>query len=166
MAVETKKSTYIGNRDASPTVATIAAIAGGLTRESYGQVVVSAAASVGSTYPMVSVPSNSRVSSVKIQSGAQGVGCTTDVGAYYSTEKGGAVISQAFFASAVDVSAAVAETEVKNESGTNTIALQEVELWKALGLASDPNCNIDIVATLTGAAVAGAALGLKVAYVQ
>lgn len=175
---ETIKSTYIANRDATPTVPTSAAIAGGLVREAEGFVTTSAAAASGSYYPMVSVPSNARVSSVVAQSAAQGTSCAADIGVYVPTQTnaallalnsgytGGAAISAAFFASALAIATATASTEVINESGTNTIAKQEKELWDALGLASDPGCDLDIGYKLTADTVAGGQLGLKVKYVM
>lgn len=178
MAVETKKSTFIGNRDASPTVPTGASILGGRAKEATGFVTVSASASIASFYPMVSVPSNARISSVKLQSGAQGTSCATNCGVYVPTQSnpallalnsgyvGGAAINATFFASAQAIATATAITDITNQAGNNTIDKQEQELWQALGLASDPNCNLDIGCALSAAAVAGALLGLKVSYVQ
>jgi hypothetical protein len=178
MALETVKSTFITNRDASPVVGTLAAICGGILRTASGNVVVSANASIASYYPMFSVPSNSRIASLKLRCAALGAGCLADVSAFVPTVApasllalnsnftAAAVIVSQFFASAVDVSAALGETDVLNESGNNTIAKQEQELWQALGLASDPNCMIDIAVKLTAAAVAGGALQLTGTFVQ
>jgi hypothetical protein len=79
---------------------------------------------------------------------------------------GAAAISASFFASAFAIATAVALTDITNQSGTNTIALQELELWNALGLASDPGCTLDIGIALSAATVAGGLLSLKVDYVQ
>lgn len=178
MAVETKKSTYISNRDATPTVPTGASIEGGRTKTATGYVTVSASASVASLYPMVSVPSNSRIASVKLQCVALGAGCAANVGVYVPTQTnpalialnsaytGGAAINASFFASAQAVAAATAITDVTNQSGSNTIDKQEQELWQALGLASDPGCMLDIGVALSAAAVAGGLMGIKVDYVQ
>lgn len=178
MAVVTVKSTAISNRDASPTVPTGASIAGGNLRSAEGQVLVPASASIASYFPMCSVPSNSRIEAVKLQCAALGTSCASNVGVYVPTLTnpallalssayvGGAAISAAFFASAQATASATASTDVTNQSGTNTIALQEQELWQAIGLASDPGCNLDIGVALSAAAVAGGLLGLKVAYVQ
>ena len=166
MATENLLSTYITGRDASPTVPICASIQGGLVRAAYGYVTAGASKDAASTYRLCSVPSNARVKSVKLQSGAQGVGCTAGVGVYYSTEKGSAAIDATFFASAVDVAAAVAETEVKTESGTYTVAKQEQELWQALGITADPMCYLDIVITLAAATVAGSTFAINVEFVQ
>lgn len=178
MAVETVKSTFITNRDATPVVGTIAAIVGGILRTGSGNVVVGASASALSYYPMFSVPSNSRIASLKLRCAALGAGCTMDVGVYVptvttasllalsSTYVGSFAISSQFFASAVDVSGALGETDILNESTTNTIAKQEQELWQALGLASDPACMLDIGARIGVAAVAGGALQITGTFVQ
>jgi hypothetical protein len=178
MALETVKSTFITNRDATPVVGTVAAIVGGLLRTASGNVVVSASANSLSYYPMFSVPSNARIASLKLRCAALGAGCTLDVGVYVpsvapasllalsSSYTAAAAISSQFFASVVDVSAALGETDILNESGTNTIAKQEQELWQALGLASDPCCMLDIAGRLGGAAVAGGALQITGTFVQ
>lgn len=176
MAVVTRKSTAIGNRDASPTVPTMAAYDGGLLREKEGFVTTASGDSTGSVFPMVSVPSNSRVSSIVLQSEAQGGACTVNCGVYAPTQgnpalsglgyAGGAAINASFFASALSVVAAVASTEVINQSGSNTLNLQEQELWQALGLTSDPGCMLDISLALGAATAAAARIGIKVKYAQ
>ena len=176
MAVVVLKSTMISNRDSSPTLPTGASIAGGNIREFEGYVTTDAADSTGSTYIMGQVPSNSRVSSVILQSAALGAGCTVNVGVYAPTYgytelknlgyAASAPIAATLFASAESVATAVAPTEVINQSGNNSISNQELELWQACGLASDPNGVLDIVITLASATVNAALIGLKVRYVQ
>lgn len=174
--VETIKSLAISNRDASPVVPTSASIAGGLLRSAEGDVVTGATDSIGSYYPMVSVPSNARVETVKVATAAQGTSCTANVGVFVPTQTnpnltalssayiGAAAINASFFASAYSIAGASGYTDVTNQSTTNTIAKQGQELWQALGLASDPGCMLDIGIQLAAATVAGGALGLKVAY--
>lgn len=178
MPTATSKSLWISNRDATPVVGTSADIAGGNLRVAEGYVTTAASAPSGSYYPMVSVPSNCRIDSVKIQSVAQGTGCSANVGVFVptattksllnlsSTYVAGAAISSAFFASSQSVAALTAITDVTNQSTTNTIALQEQEIWQAIGLASDPGCMLDIGVTLSASAVAGGLIGIKVGYVQ
>ena len=176
MAVNNRKSTLIANRDSTPTVPTGATIYGGTAREYEGFVTTGAGDSTGSVYTMVSVPSNSRIAALKLQSAAQGTGCAVNVGVYAPTQgnpnlsalgyAGGAAISAAFFASALSVATAVGVTDITNQSGTNTIALQEQELWQAIGLASDPGCMLDISVALTAATVNAALIGLKATAVQ
>lgn len=173
---DTLKSTFITNRDASPVVGTIAAIAGATLKTFTGYVTTSASATTASYYVFASVPSNCRVSSLRIRCAAQGTSCTLNVGVYVPTVApasllalssnytAAAAISSAFFASVLDVSAALGETDILNQSTTNTVAKQEQELWNALGLAKDPNCMLDIAATLGAVTVAGGLIQISGSY--
>lgn len=175
MAVVTRKSTAIANRDASPTVSTMAAYDGGTIKEKEGYITAANGDSVGSYYPMASVPSNSRISSIVLQSEALGAGATVNCGVYAPTQSipalaalgfaAGSAVNAAFFASALSVAAAVASTEIINQSGSNTLNLQEQELWQALGLASDPGCNLDIGLAMSAATAAAGRIGVKIKYV-
>ncbi len=176
---ETVKSTFITNRDASPVVGTGASIAGGNTRQATGYVTTATTATTASYYPLVSVPSNCRITSLNIRCEALGSGCTANFGVFVPTVTNAkllalssaytsaAAIDADFFASDKDVSGALTTaTEILNESTTNTIAKQEQELWQAVGLASDPGCMLDIAMTLTAATVAGGKVQLVCGYVQ
>lgn len=171
------KSTLITNRDATPKVLTDALVAGGDVKSAFGYVQTNGAADgVGSIYRFCSVPSSARVDSLVIQNGALGSGCTLDVGVYWPTfipagagldqANASLVITAAFFASAVDCSAAAQDTNIINESGTNTIAKQEQPLWQALGLASDPGIELDVCATVFGAVATQGYIGLKCRYAE
>lgn len=174
MAVLNYKSTVITNRDATPKLLTDAPVSGGGLNATQGYVTSVAADSIASTYRLCQVPSNARVDSVRFQCAALGASTTLDVGVYYPTyipagaglagSLASTAISQAFFASAIACTSAVALTEVTNESLTNTIDKQEMPLWQALGLTTDPGIALDIVATATAANASGGLLGVKVAY--
>ena len=99
-----------------------------------------------------SIPSNMIMRDLKLSCEAMGAGATINVGAYYTEDhpQTGAVIDADFFASAVDISAALKKVSILNESGTNTLDKQEQPLWQALGLAADPICKIDICSTVVG----------------
>lgn len=153
------KSTYISNRDASPVVATDAYLAKGEVRSIFGVVTVSATAATGSTYPLVSVPSNARVKSLRLDNGALGGTATLEVGVYWPTQlppgiasglsaTASAAISAAFFASAAAASAALTAQDILNQSGNNTPLLMAEALWQAVGLTADPMCDLDIVAQI------------------
>lgn len=175
MAVFTEKSTMIANRDATPKVLTDAFVANGELLEAEGFITTgSAADSAGSKYLMNSVPSNSRVTSVIMQSDAMGGSAAVNVGVYYPSfiPKGAgldaivpnSVINASFFASAQSVVTALGPTEVINQSGNNTIAKQEMPLWQALGLAFDPNIELDIVITVSTVLAASGNMALKTRY--
>lgn len=166
------KSTPLTNLDASPVVTPSSGEGGeGVLRNVEGNVVAVAADSIATTYQLVRVPSNAKVKAVRLESAAQGAG-TVDIGAYYATDKGPALllantIVAAFFASAIDLSSAYPITNVTNESGTYPIDKRNQPLWQALGLTTDPGGNIDIVATVVSVAVTTGTgrIGLSVDYV-
>lgn len=174
--VNNLKSTLISNRDATPKVLTDSNISGGEVRSSQGFVTTALADNAGSTYRLCQVPSNARVEAVKYQCAALGTSCTMNVGVYYPTyipqgagvaaSNASAAISTTFFASAINSASAVGLTDITNQSGTNTIALQEQPLWQAVGLSADPMMPLDIVANVQVAVVNAALVGVKVSYVE
>lgn len=165
MTTENILSSIITNRDAVPQVKNNDLTAGAQVQSTLGLCTSTTGKTTGSTYRFVEVPSNARVNSVQIQSEAQGTSTAIDVGVYRNTMDGGAVVSAAFFASAIDVSSAVTKTDITNESGTNTIAKQLQPLWQAAGLSVDPGGTLDIVATSTATINTGASMLVAVSYV-
>lgn len=164
MAVENLKSTPITNLDATPVVQNTAGDgAPGSDQIESGFVTVSAAASIGSTYRLVRVPTKARMKHLFFESEAQGAG-TVDLSLYYSdsTIDGtppavqGLVVPTTgaqFFASLIAVTAAVQSIDEINESGNNPLPNRNKQLWDAAGLASDPGGYFDIVMVVTGAAI-------------
>jgi len=176
MAVVTLKSTMITNRDATPKVLTDAFVANGEMLEVEGYVAPANGDSATSKYKLCDVPSNARMSSLLMQCTALGAGAQLALGVFWPTfiplgadllaSNAGLAIDDDFFATAVDVSAALAQSEFINESGTNTIAKQEMPLWQALGLASDPGINLDIVASVVVAIAAAGFVSVKARYIK
>lgn len=180
MAVQSAKSTLITNRDATPSVKTDNIVSGGEFKESEGYVQsVTAADSAGSIYRLCTVPSRARVSSVILQNGAFGGAAAANIGVYYpdyspfpiapygqhpAPGDQGQPIAASLFAAAVSLVAAAGPTDVVNQSGNNSIANQELPLWQAAGLASDPGIDLDICVTLSVAIASQQYLGLKVRY--
>lgn len=160
MAVEHVKSTPITNLDAIPVSQVTTGEGGpGYLRTNGGYATVLASSSVDSTYQLVRLPSTAKVKRIVFESGAQTAGAF-DLGVYYQSGAplytallAAAAIDQDFFATAIDCAAAVARTDVTNESGTYTAAKREQPLWQALGLTSDPGGYFDIVATVKTTAV-------------
>lgn len=170
-------STVISNRDATPKVLTDALVSGGELLESEGYVQTHGSADAAdSLYRLCSVPSNARISSLEFQADALGSGAALDVGVYWPTfiplgaglsaSKASAVINTQLFASALGCSAATAATNVVNQSTNNTIVKQELPLWSAAGLASDPGIELDIVVHVQTAIAAQGYIGLKARYVK
>lgn len=171
------KSTTITNRDATPKVLTDNLVTGGMMHGAEGFVTTgSTTDAVGSTYKLLTVPSSSRIHSLLLSNAILGAGGAVNVGVYYPTfipvgagltaALAGTVISAAFFASALTVATAAADVNILNQSGTNTIALQEQPIWQAIGLAADPMIDLDIVVTVSTVLAAQGLIGLKAEYVR
>lgn len=171
------KSTLLLNRDATPKVLTDAFLAGGLYEEAQGAVKTGAADAAGTTYRLVQVPSNARLSSLFWQADALGSGCQLDVGVWFPTTLplgGGAflasgsaavLISSSIFATALAGSgSAVALTEITNQSTNYTIPLQETPLWNVLGFVTDPEVEFDIGFSARFATASAGYVGLKCRY--
>lgn len=170
------KSTILVNRDATPKVLTDAFISGGIMEESQGSVKSGAADAAGTTYRLIQVPSNARVSTLQWQSEALGSGCILDVGVWYPTTvpvgganfltsaSNGLIISSSIFATGLTAPAANALTEITNQSTNYLIPLQETPLWNVLGLASDPEVDFDIGFVARIATAAAGYVGLKCRY--
>jgi hypothetical protein len=133
MSVVNLSSKQITNRDSVPQIMSDASYARADLQESEGYITAGSADSIGSKYKLCSVPSNSRISQVLLSCGAV-TSSAADIGVYKDTADGGAVISAAFFGSAVSMASALTNSDVTNESGNYTVDLQELPLWKALGL--------------------------------
>lgn len=167
MAIVHVKSTPITNLDASPAVANTAGEGGAAPLKVIdGTATMTASSTIDSTYQFVRVASNAKVKKLWFESAAQTSGAI-DVGLYYATDGLGNkpaallasnAISQAFFASAVIVTGAVAITEITNESGSYTADKRVQPLWQAVGLTADPGGNFDIVGTVTTTVTTGAGL--------
>ena len=169
MAIDlTLKGTAITNREATPPVINNPGL-GGAAREHVcldHLASVTAALSITSVIRLVEVPSNAVITSLWFQSAAQTAG-KFDIGLYRNNKDGGAVVDQDFFATAVDCASAVVQTDVLNESGTNTIAKQSQPIWKAAGMSADPKTTLDIALTVvaTDVTTGTGAVGIKARYV-
>lgn len=166
MAVENLKATPISNADASPVVFNNARVARAALQEAIGTKQASASASIGSTYRLCRIPSNARISQVLLSCDAFDTTGAADIGLYNTN--GGAVVSAAFFGSAVVLTSALKNSDVTFESGTFGVEAVEKPLWEALGLTADPMKQYDVALTLTAANGAGATpdVTLSVRYGQ
>ncbi len=120
--------------------------------------------STNSYYRMLRVHSSWRIAGLALLTAAWGTSGSINIGIYETVANGGALVSAASFASAVDVSAAIANlTDVVAEA----VAPDQLgkQLWERLGLAADPSKFYDIVVSAAniGAAQA-AAFALQVKY--
>lgn len=181
MAIVTRKGGAITNLESKPIVLGNAFKSGAYKKEQIDSVDAVAGDSATSVYRLLKVPSGARVSELKLLCGALGAGAVVDIGVYYPASMpdnpslAGTAIDADFFASAVDVSAALAETSIINESGTNTIAKRQMTLAEALGLdlngllgttGADPQVELEICATVTVAIATSNPLALITSYCQ
>lgn len=164
MAVANTKSTHITNADATPPVLTNARIARGVVYEAVGTVETLAADDAASVYRLVRVPSNARITSIKVASDAITGANASDVGVYQTAANGGAVVDADEFASDVDISSATAFTEVINEAAATEIADIEKPLWEKIGESADTLREYDIAVTVNDVTAAGT-VSMKVQYV-
>jgi hypothetical protein len=178
MAVVNVKSNSVIGLDASPIVAQAAGEGGPADTKCNdgvfsGSNAPPAAASIGSTFQFVRVPSNCKIKKIWIESAAQGAG-TMNVGLTYATD--GSVLSTTpptvvgaggatLFASAYALTAASQPTDISNQSGNYTADKRQLPLWKAAGLTADPGGYFDITGTLAVAITTGTGtMGLTVVY--
>jgi hypothetical protein len=154
MAVANTKSTLITNQDATPPVLSNAVLSGRVCSVA-GTVETLAADDAASVYRLLRVPSNCRIESLKLASDAITGASAADVGVYQTAQNGGAVVDADFFATDVDISSAIAFTEVLLEATATDIAKCEMPLWQLLGLSSDPGIYYDIAVTVNDVTAAG-----------
>lgn len=159
MAVEAIKSTQITNADATPSVINTAQVANGRLRHARAKAAVDSAASIGSTYRMMRVKSNDLMDTLRVHCTAI-TSAAADVGLYRTAADGGAVVDADLFASAQSLASALAGTDITRESGVITVANMEKPLWELAGFTTDPQCDFDVVITLTAAATAAGTVGL------
>lgn len=168
MATVSVSSTIISNRDASPRVLSNARISKGMLLSCAATTEVPAAADIGSTFKLVSIPSNARLGQLLLSCDSMGTAGAANIGLYQTTDNGGAVYDADFFAAAQVFTSALKNSDITfaaNGAGaSNGIDKIEMPLWQAMGLTADPKRDYDVVATLTAAVVAGGTLSLQVSY--
>jgi hypothetical protein len=175
MAIVTTKSTTIANRDAVPLVANDTRLERGVLKSSIGSAKIDITDFSTSYLPLVAVPSNALVRSVKFSCSAGMTGLTGDIGVFKNTRDSGnaplGIIANTgtgtFFAAAKVLSALINKQELM-DAGTNyPILKQEMPFWQALGLPADLSTTYDLAVKLT--ANSGGVIGyvsLQVDYVD
>lgn len=165
MAVANTKSTHITNADATAPVLTNDYISKGNLYECVGTVETLAADDAASVYRLCRVPSNARISSILVGSDAITGASASDVGVYRTAADGGAAVDADFFATDVDISSAIAFTEVLLEATATDIAKVEYRLWEMFPgtWSADPQCFLDICVTVNDVTAAGT-IAMKVKY--
>lgn len=164
MAVVTRKSAAMTNRDATPRVLTDAELMNGRKKVAKGVVTLTSGDSATSKYLVCQLPSNAVVTSVKVSCPDIGTTGTADVGLYKSTLDGSAVVDADFFKAAVDIhSGALAKSEIVN-GNVITVANMEKRIWEHLALTSDPGLVYDVVLTLAADTDAAGSIFVEIEY--
>ena len=117
---------------------------------------------------MVRVPSNCRISDIKIAAADATTAGKVDVGVYYPeyNSNGGTVVDRDILAAAFDLSGGPFYYSSVLLVGVVTIAKSAQPLWQVAGLSSDPGGELDIVMTVETLFNGGpTTIGLKVDYV-
>lgn len=166
MAVVTVKASAISLRDGTPPAKPGLSLGARVEYMQRATVEIANGDSIGSKYLLASIPSSATVSELLKFSDAV-TSAAADFGLYRTTQDGSAVVSVAFFGSAVSIATAdTTGTNIAHESTTYDIANVEKPLWQALGLSTDPGLVYDVVATLTAAATAAGTLTTVLRYTQ
>ncbi len=126
---------------------------------------VAAADSDTSTFRLMRLPSNAVITQLELASDALGTSATYDLGIYDIAENnsGGAVDADEF-ASDLNLSSAVAWTNVLEEAAATDISKIGQPLWQRLGETSDPGKPYDLVATGDTAGDAAGTISVRVRY--
>ncbi len=162
MAVVNKKSTAITNADAVPRTANNSYLEAGIVRTSIAVVEVAAADDDTSTYRMVRLPSNARISSIKVYCDAITGGTSYELGYFDTLANGGLVILDDCYAAALDLSTAITvgtELMFQNRDIDNI----EKRAWEDAGLSVDPFKEFDLVFSgdTVGTGAGGIAINVK-----
>lgn len=173
MSVFTIKSKVIANRDSTPPILTDPILAVGGEMDAYGTDQVPQTASAGSAVKLVQVPSGSRVSNVDYT--AQSLGTSAiDIAVWYPTAvasqssvvAGALISSSSFTANIAGVDAGIAFTDGYGLPSVVSLAKRSQPLWQFLGLAADPNCNLDMGFSVRTANSIAGYVGLRVKFVR
>jgi hypothetical protein len=168
------KSRVITNRDATPVALTDATLAKGMLQEAFGIEQIPTTADVGSQVRLISVPSSVRLSAFEYFAAQLGTS-SLDVAAWFPTNTSransgvvaAALISSSAFATAIaGVDAGIVETSAFGTISVTSVPERALMLWQQLGLAADPNIDIDLGFTVrTTNSIAGY-VGLRARYVR
>ena len=164
MAVANNKSTVITNADATPPTINSSYLARGAVYEAVGIATVAAADDDNSVYRIARVPSNARVTSLKLNNAAI-TGSSAWIAGFYDTAavNSGAIIGSGNqLMTTKDISAGLT---VPTECLTVTAANSEKRVWELLGLSSDPNKQYDICLTANTVGSAAGTVGCRIQYV-
>lgn len=167
MAEVHEKSDIVTGLDAQPETYLGPKRSKGVLREDIATYQIGSTDSDNSTFRMVRVPSNARISQILMSGDGADTDVTANVGVYKTADDGGAVVDEDFFASDwAGLNTATRNEDITYESATSAEVEEEVEeLWEQLGLSADPHIDYDITITLSAAMDADSDVTMKVRYV-
>lgn len=124
--------------------------------------------STGDIYPVLRIFTGWVLNSLVLQTAAWGTSGVVEIGCYDTAENGGAVIDADCFASAVDVSAALAKIDLLMEAATQTPDLVNTKVRDILAMAaSAPDKWVDVCLTATNIGASQAAkFALSSTYIE
>ncbi len=174
------KSTVLAARDATPKVLSDAALAGERERTAYGCQKVSDAGTdlntAGTKIRLIQVPSSARITQLEYVATSCGTG-VIDVAVWYPTyvpQGGGNFLASSVAATLISSSVFLANINVPDTNqafttalpAVTTLTMQKLErpLWEILGLASDPEMNLDMGFTVRAACAINGYVGLRARY--
>jgi len=151
MAIVDRKSQAVTNETATPMVHNNPSRGEGNLKEKLALITPAADDTANSIGRFYRIPSNARLSSMKITAADATTGGTIDIGLY--DIDGGAVVDVDFFQDAFDLTGgAFVESELVGNGTAGTpiaIANREKMIWEMLGLTSDPGKEYDVAYTIT-----------------
>jgi hypothetical protein len=166
MAVVDRNSDVIANIVAVPSVRNNAITSGGDLKQAIGIVSPANNDTEASVHRFVRVPSNARISDVKIAAADATTAGAYNIGFYRTEEDGGAVVDADALAAAFDLSGGPFYWSSVLLVGVVTIAESNKPAWELAGLSSDPGGYLDIAGTISTTFNGGpTSVGLKVDYV-
>lgn len=181
MSSFTIKSKVIANRDASPAILTDPILARGDSIDVIGVEQVPQTADIGSKIKLFSIPSSARIVSIDYAVANVGLGTSAlDVAAWFPTTapnmsgaqvqsavvSGALISSSAFKTNIAGVDTGVEWTDAKAAISTDTLPKKAQPLWQMLGLAADPNIDLDIGFTVRTTNSLSAYVGMRGRFVR
>lgn len=165
MAIVDRNSDVIANLVAVPATRNNS-ILEGRKMEAIGIVTPAADDTANSVHRFVRVPSNARISDVRIAAADATMAGAYNIGFYRTEEDGGEVVDADALAAAFDLSGGPFYWSSVLVVGVVSIAESKMPVWQLAGLSADPGGYLDIAGTISTTFNGGpTTVGLKVDYV-
>ncbi len=174
------KSTVLAARDATPKVASDAALAGERERQAYGCQKVSNAGTdlnqAATKIRLIQIPSSARITDLQYAATSCGTG-VLDMAVWYPTyvpQGGGNFLAASVAGTLISSSTFVGNLNIPDTDqvfitafpALSSLSMQKLErpLWEILGLTSDPEMNLDMGFIVRTACAINGYVGLRARY--